>query len=84
MPLWWPLSRLLHPQWRQAHFDPPAQVEGDPLFVVGTFVDEERVQLVSLVLQSLSGESQEDGVAFPEQLEILILPIQGETSYVRL
>lgn len=58
-------------------------MEGDPLLVVGAFVDEERVEFVSLVLQRLPGESQEHGVAFPEQLEILILPIQWEVSRIR-
>lgn len=77
-------SRLLHPQWRQAHFDFPAQLEGNPLLVVGTFVDEERVEFVSLVPQRLSGEGLEHGVAFAEQLEILILPIRWEPSCIRI
>lgn len=51
-------------------------MEGNFLLVVGTFVYEERVEFVSLVLQRLPGEGQEHGVAFPEQLEILILPIE--------
>lgn len=49
-------------------------MEGDPLLVVGTFVDEERVEFFSLVLQRLPGEGQEHRVSFLEQLEILVLP----------
>lgn len=51
-------------------------MEGNLLLVVGTFVDEERVEFVSLVLERLPGECQEHGVAFPEQLKILILPME--------
>lgn len=83
VPLWRQLSWLLHPQWRQGHFHLPAQMEGDSLLVVRTLVDEERVEFFSLVLQRLPGESQEYGVAFPEQLEILILPIRWEISCIR-
>lgn len=76
MRLWRQPSRLLHPQWRQVYFDFPAQMEGNLLFVVGAFVDEERVEFVSLVLQRLPPESQEHRVAFLEQLEIPVLPIE--------
>lgn len=57
-------------------------MESNFLLIVGTFVYKERVEFFSFVLHCLPWERQERGVARLEQLEIIILQIEGEISHI--